>query len=212
MADIKNLATCPFCEYAAEYPPVEENREFYCLAPDCKKISCRMCRLESHIPKTCKEHARDNGLSALRQVEEAMSAALIRKCNKCSAPFVKEDGCNKMTCSSCRNVQCYVCSESLPPGSAYNHFDEQSRGGKVGNCPLFESVEERHKTDVGKAEKEALEKLRAEHPEVGEEILKMADNVSIQDKRRKPRDAPPPPPAGNPFIPALPRQRVNFGQ
>lgn len=25
-----------------------------------------------------------------------MSAALIRKCNKCSAPFIKENGCNKV--------------------------------------------------------------------------------------------------------------------
>jgi TRIAD3 protein (E3 ubiquitin-protein ligase RNF216) len=210
MAAIENLATCPFCQYAAEYPPVEENREFYCLAPDCGKVSCRMCNLESHIPKSCKEHAKDNGLSALRVIEEAMSAALIRKCNKCEAPFVKEDGCNKMTCSRCRNIQCYVCSVSLPPNSAYGHFDEKARGGKEGNCPLFENLEERHKTDVGKAEREALEKIRAEHPEVDEEQLKVTDNVP----RRNPPDALPHPPDAPLLIPAPPppRLRLNFGQ
>ena len=99
MAGIENLASCPFCPYAAEYPPVEFDKEFRCQAPDCEKTSCRLCKLESHIPKSCEEHAKDTGLSIRRQIEEAMSAALIRKCNKCSTPFVKEEGCNKMTVS-----------------------------------------------------------------------------------------------------------------
>ncbi len=30
MAGIENLETCPFCPFAAEYPPVEENKEFKC--------------------------------------------------------------------------------------------------------------------------------------------------------------------------------------
>jgi TRIAD3 protein (E3 ubiquitin-protein ligase RNF216) len=97
MAGIENLASCPFCPYAAEYPPVDVDREFRCEAPECEKVSCRLCKLESHIPKSCEEHAKENGLSIRRQIEEAMSAALIRKCNKCGTPFVKEEGCNKMT-------------------------------------------------------------------------------------------------------------------
>jgi TRIAD3 protein (E3 ubiquitin-protein ligase RNF216) len=96
LAGIENLASCPFCPFAAEYPLVEVDREFRCQAPDCEKISCRLCKLESHIPKSCEENAKDNGLSVRRQIEEAMSAAMIRKCNKCGTPFVKEEGCNKV--------------------------------------------------------------------------------------------------------------------
>lgn len=83
MAGIENLATCPFCQYAAEYPPIEENKEFRCENPDCLLVSCRLCREETHIPKTCTEAAKERGLSARRTIEEAMSAAMIRKCNKC---------------------------------------------------------------------------------------------------------------------------------
>jgi TRIAD3 protein (E3 ubiquitin-protein ligase RNF216) len=188
MAGIENLASCPFCPYAAEYPPIEVNREFQCQAPDCEKISCRLCKLESHIPKNCEEHAKETGLSIRRQIEEAMSAALIRKCNKCQTPFVKEEGCNKMTCTrnGCRNIQCYVCSKSCD----YNHFDDTRRGGKPGNCPLFESVEDRHDNEVKKAEKEALDRVRAEHPEYTEEDLKvkMSENVKKDDERRKAND------------------------
>src|ERR1700710_253921 len=53
MAGIENLESCPFCPYAAEYPPVEVDREFRCQAPECEKVSCRLCKLESHIPKSC---------------------------------------------------------------------------------------------------------------------------------------------------------------
>jgi TRIAD3 protein (E3 ubiquitin-protein ligase RNF216) len=182
---IENLESCPFCPYAAEYPPVEVNREFECKREDCEKVSCRLCKLESHIPKSCEEHAKDNGLSIRRQIEEAMSAALIRKCNKCDTPFVKEEGCNKMTCTrnGCHNIQCYVCSKSC----GYDHFDDIRRGGKSGNCPLFENVHDRHDNEVKKAEKAALDKVRADHPEYREEDLKieMSENVKKDDERRK---------------------------
>jgi TRIAD3 protein (E3 ubiquitin-protein ligase RNF216) len=184
MAGIENLESCPFCPFAAEYPPVEEDRLFHCQAPDCEKISCRLCRLESHVPKTCEEFAKANGLSIRRQIEEAMSAAMIRKCNKCNTPFVKEEGCNKMSCTSrgCDNIQCYVCSKSCD----YSHFDNAQRGGKAGNCPLFDNVNERHKVETDKAYKDAIAKVVAEHPEYTEDDLKIqvSDAVKMDEKRK----------------------------
>ncbi|KAH7411416.1 hypothetical protein BKA64DRAFT_380792 [Cadophora sp. MPI-SDFR-AT-0126] len=188
LAGIENLESCPFCPFAAEYPPVKVDREFRCQAPDCERISCRLCKLESHIPKSCEESAKENGLSIRRQIEEAMSAAMIRKCNKCGTPFVKEEGCNKMTCTrnGCHNIQCYVCSKSCD----YNHFNDPSRGGKPGNCPLFESVEQRHDEEVKRAEKDALQKVLSDHPEYSEEDLKikMSENVKKDDEKRKSMD------------------------
>ncbi|KAK3898961.1 hypothetical protein C8A05DRAFT_18530 [Staphylotrichum tortipilum] len=185
MAGIENLATCPFCPYAAEYPPVEENKEFRCENPECGRVSCRLCREETHIPKTCDEVAKENTLSVRRTVEEAMSAALIRKCNKCSTPFIKENGCNKMTCvrPGCGNVQCYVCSKSCD----YSHFDDAGRGGKKGNCPLFDSVEDRHERDVQAAEEEILKRLAEEKPGLEAAMLKVnfSDKVKKDDERRK---------------------------
>ena len=82
-AGIESLETCPFCPYAADYPPLEETREFRCERPGCKKVSCRLCRRETHIPKSCAEVSADEGQTARREIEEAMSEALIRKCNAC---------------------------------------------------------------------------------------------------------------------------------
>lgn len=93
LAGIENLESCPFCPFAAEYPDIDVDREFRCQAPDCEKVSCRLCKEESHIPKSCDEYAiekaKEKGLSERHRVEEAMSDALIRKCNKCDTSFIK---------------------------------------------------------------------------------------------------------------------------
>ncbi|GKU03994.1 unnamed protein product [Fusarium langsethiae] len=184
LAGLSDLAKCPFCSYAEEYPPVAINKEFRCRKLDCMITSCRLCDLETHIPKTCKEASLEKKRDIRREVEEAMSKALIRNCNKCNTPFVKESGCNKMTCSKpgCRNVQCYVCHKSCD----YNHFDRPERGGKAGNCPLFEDSEKRHYEEVEEAEKNAKRKLLQDNPDLEPDVLdfNVSSKVKKDDARR----------------------------
>lgn len=186
-AGIENLASCPFCDFAAEYPPVEVNKVFTCENPECGVVSCRLCKEEAHIPKTCEEMKKeDNGEEARKTIEEAMSSAMIRKCNKCklwdadrvgppsvnwtagSAPFIKEAGCNKMTCTRCMNVQCYICHKSCD----YTHFNDPSRGGKEGNCALFDDVKKRHNDEVTAAEERTRRELIEKNPEMAKILLK----------------------------------------
>lgn len=83
-AGVENIVSCPFCDFVAECLPVEEDKEFRCQNPDCLAITCRLCSRETHIPKGCNEVvSEDEGMAARRRVEEAMSAALIRRCVKC---------------------------------------------------------------------------------------------------------------------------------
>lgn len=106
-AGLENLEECPFCDYKAILPPIEEDFEFRCANEECEKISCRRCKAVSHIPQTCEESAKDNKLSIRHRIEEAMTKALIRNCAKCKKGFIKEYGCNKMVCASislCRNT------------------------------------------------------------------------------------------------------------
>jgi E3 ubiquitin-protein ligase RNF216 len=83
-----DITACPFCPFAAEYPPIEEDREFQCKNEACMKISCRLCRKETHVPKTCEEALQDTGSAARLMIEEAMSKAMIRLCNKCQSMYV----------------------------------------------------------------------------------------------------------------------------
>lgn len=104
-AGLDFLSECPFCDFKMECLPVDVDKEFRCQNPKCRKISCRLCDKETHIPLSCEEASKDGQITLRHIVEEAMSAALIRQCNKCKHPFIKEHGCNKMSCSHCRNLQ-----------------------------------------------------------------------------------------------------------
>ncbi|KAI0380143.1 hypothetical protein F5Y04DRAFT_282273 [Hypomontagnella monticulosa] len=183
-AGIDNLETCPFCPYAAECPPIEEDKEFRCIRAGCMKISCRLCRKETHIPKTCAEAAADRGVDARHILEEAMSVALIRKCNKCDRPYLKADGCNKIRCTHCGTLQCYVCRKTI---TSYDHFSDPHRGGREGQCPLFDRTEERHEQEVKRAEEEARQKVAQTNPEFDADALKfnVSDRVKKDDQRRK---------------------------
>ena len=87
------------------------------------------------------------------------------------------------TAAGCHNVQCYVCSKSCD----YAHFDDEVRGGKKGNCPLWDVVEQRHEDEVKAAEEKARKLVAEENPDVDVEVFKInfSENVKADDKRRK---------------------------
>ena len=92
-----------------------------------------------------------------------MSEALIRKCWKCTKPYVKTDGCNKMTCS-CGAQMCYLCHQ---PVKDYGHF--YGHGGEPGpgkTCPLWSNNEDVHERDVARGANEAKTEMAVENPEV----------------------------------------------
>lgn len=98
-AQIDGLESCPFCPFAMVIENVHE-RLFTCFNPECRKVTCRQCKRLDHLPRRCDEMSADEKLDKRHAIEEAMSAALVRKCPKCSQPFIKDFGCNKMTVSA----------------------------------------------------------------------------------------------------------------
>lgn len=183
-----NLTTCPFCPFAAEYPSIEEDREFHCKNENCLKISCRLCNKETHVPKTCDEACSDDQRSARLKIEEAMSSAMIRVCNKCKTPFIKEQGCNKMTCPkpNCRNMQCYICSQDC----SYDHFQNRAaipQASASQLCHLYDRPgDNRHEKEVEKARSESTKQVREERPDIDPEHLeiRMSENVKKDEERR----------------------------
>lgn len=168
-AGIEGLHECPFCDFRAICPDVEEDREFRCCNPECEKVSCRLCNLPSHIPKTCTEAKKEEHLSARHLVEEAMSEALMRTCPKCKVKIVKEDGCNKMVCTKCRAMMCYVCKKDISK-EGYNHFNQGRFGpSEPGKCAVHDNVgTDRHREEVENAQREAIQKARGENPDLSE--------------------------------------------
>ncbi|KAI8283414.1 hypothetical protein K4K59_007676 [Colletotrichum sp. SAR11_240] len=141
------------------------NRMVHCDNPDAEHYFCVDC-------------ARKSAETAIGHVKFELN---------CNTPFIKETGCNKMTCTrpGCRNVQCYVCSKSCD----YSHFDDSSRGGKKGNCPLFEETEVRHDREVRNAGEEARQKVMADNPEFNEEHLTFNTSKRVPDKQKNRKSA-----------------------
>lgn len=190
-ANIEGLEECPFCNFKAILPPVTEDREFRCHNPDCKKVSCRLCRYESHVPKTCEEAKKERGLQGRHFVEEAMSDALIRTCNSCGVKLIKEYGCNKMTCP-CGSLMCYLCKKDITV-EKYNHFIDvtptgafmpNARSRSRGCIMNDETPAERDRAEVESAERAAILKMRSQNPHLKEEDLRVdKDQRSARTRR-----------------------------
>ncbi|KAL6719317.1 hypothetical protein ACLMJK_003556 [Lecanora helva] len=167
LAELENLSTCPFCDFAAICPPAEED-----------------------------QYKKENGMSERRVIEEARTEALIRTCHKCKVRILKEDGCNKVVCTSCSAVLCDYCGKDITK-LLYNHFHSESGRGPPelipnsgGKCPLYDEFD-RKDLQIDAAEKEAMGKVRAEHPELSEEDLKIkfAQGVHESFSRHRPHHA-----------------------
>jgi len=161
-AEIENLVTCPFCPYSTIMEN-DEDKVVVCRNPECGRDSCRICEQPNHVPLRCEEvevEGKDEE-QIRKRVEEALSEAIIRRCanTKCTASFMKTEGCNKMVCRTCRTVQCYLCKIVVTGKTGYEHFYGQ--GGEPTDtrvCPLWSDSDEIHQAEVSKAaQKEAAE-------------------------------------------------------
>ncbi|KAF7634564.1 hypothetical protein Mgra_00006012 [Meloidogyne graminicola] len=94
------------------------------------------CRF--YIPPNIRRHLNarilEESLGAANLVnlerENKLSEAIIRRCYRCSVPFVKLAGCNQMSCR-CGAVQCYLCRAK---DINYNHFCQHFRNPKQKGC------------------------------------------------------------------------------
>ncbi|KAG0287062.1 hypothetical protein BGZ96_008970 [Linnemannia gamsii] len=172
-AGLDSLVECPFCSYAAIVEN-DEDKEFRCQGPKCRKVSCRFCKALTHVPLSCEEYRKelekDSVLSVQHKVEEQMSQALIRECPKCKSRFFKTEGCNKMTCPQCRTHMCYVCKIQIKD---YSHFDQTPAGQPAVNkkqCRLWEDTVQRNNDEVKAAAKKTLQELQTQDPNLAAQV------------------------------------------
>ncbi|KAI0665506.1 hypothetical protein C8Q78DRAFT_986254 [Trametes maxima] len=180
-AGIEGLEECPFCEYKVVIEN-EHEKLFRCENEQCGAVTCRQCKKPDHLPRSCQEVADEKKLDVRHAIEEAMTQALMRNCPKCKKAFIKEAGCNKMSCPNCMALSCYVCRKLI---TGYDHFANPppyTAKTNPNKCPLWDaSVEGRHSDEVTAAAKQAVEDFKRAHPELDEKDLAV--------------DLPPPPPA-----------------
>ncbi|KAF6830692.1 hypothetical protein CMUS01_07655 [Colletotrichum musicola] len=116
-----------WCVAFSRYRRRQRGLKFSCQNPGCRKDSCLSCSKSWTDIHVCNE----SSLVALRtQVEQAMSMAIKRVCPRCHTSFVKNSGCNKLTCP-CGYKMCYVCRKDIGgtngEGEGYRHFCDHFR-------------------------------------------------------------------------------------
>ena len=111
------------------------SQRFQCRSPLCSLASCLICFKIWHDPHVCHESAM---VSLRTTIEAARTAALKRTCPHCGLGFIKDSGCNKLTCI-CGYAMCYICRQGLGRGhggEGYRHFCQHFRpaGGVCREC------------------------------------------------------------------------------
>ncbi|KAI6029930.1 hypothetical protein BKA83DRAFT_4225342, partial [Pisolithus microcarpus] len=184
-AGLENLEECPFCEYKCVIDN-EMEKLFRCENVECGAVTCRACKRQDHLPKSCKEVEEDRHMDAQHQVEEAMSELASHPIPGYHVAFIKEQGCNKMTCPNCHTLSCYICRQII---TGYDHFDRPGQVGNKPKCILWEpSVERRHAEEVNAAAKQAMEELKKNNPNVDASAIK----VDLATAGPGPSSRPPP--------------------
>ena len=138
-ATLDHFHICPFCQrYGVQVPDVKHTREAMCGT--CHHGWCLKCRQESHPPHIPCEKLRQLDHDFVRcKVEELISDALMHTCPSCHTKYIKEDGCNLMTCPHCHSYSCYLCGIGLKRrnGTKYWHFKGHSDAGADAKCRLY---------------------------------------------------------------------------
>ncbi|XP_051534333.1 E3 ubiquitin-protein ligase RNF14-like [Myxocyprinus asiaticus] len=121
------------------------------ICPSCRYAFCTKCKQTYHGLSICKEdeilrlQEEYQAASAAekkqlnreykkkifkRAKNEALSEKYVKnnckQCPSCGANIQKVEGCNKMTCSSCRQYFCWICLKVLNTVNPYNHFNTSS--------------------------------------------------------------------------------------
>lgn len=188
---LKDLVACPGCDFMVEINDQNENL-IRCLDPDCRKVTCRWCRKDNHLPLRCEE-VEDNGESKIRTFyEEKLGDAMMRRCPnpKCRKPYEKEDsvppGCNHMRCP-CGTHSCYLCGQMVDKERPYDHYSNGSSAGGVNNrasrCTVYGIPKWAEKSHA-KAEMEANKALE-EYLEQNPELQDLIKKPSVKRKLEK---------------------------
>lgn len=156
---LSGIVDCPFCNFFCIMDG-EEN-ELHCKNPSCQKVSCRKCRLESHPSRSCGNVESEINVEYRKFLEKRMSEAMIRYCNACHMPVIKDKGCNFVKCS-CGAGLCYVCRMPMTAADEKAHFFLEDRKNK---CEMFENSGQADEERVRTAKKEAIKEWCSLHPD-----------------------------------------------
>lgn len=143
---IDNYQICPHClKYGTEVN-INNNEKIDIKCLRCNNSWCNLCKKKSH-----QNHCYTLDFDNIKEqdkiiiidniINDIKSRKLIHICPYCSSSFIKIDGegCNLMTCTSCKGNSCYICGCKIPTknNSHYYHFAGHALNDGTTNCLLW---------------------------------------------------------------------------
>jgi len=151
--DDERLDNCPFCSFAV-IRNINDTNILYCDHPECRKISCLICR------KACPTILNDYGSDEeIDEMEKHFTCAFLADdkhkfdqylelgqkvpCPNCSLAGMKDDACTHMTCPTCSQLWCYFCGKKVEDcdktqngtNGIYDHNHSWEYNPK--RCPMY---------------------------------------------------------------------------
>ena len=113
----------------------------------CHLSWCNNCKRESHGDDSCyklkfKEHETEEQQCEIidKMILDTISSIITRKCATCGCAYIKDDGCNLMTCYKCCGMTCYLCNAKIyykEDKGKYWHFIGNDFSDEDAVCSLF---------------------------------------------------------------------------
>ena len=146
-----NYLICPLCckwGCIFEVPVGAEKYPFNIRCAACKKEWCTLCKRGAHANRSCYELAFTEvelaDATRMSQVIDKMiqdiaTRALTHCCGICGCSYIKEEGCNLMTCPKCNGMSCFICGLKLyyKGDTKYWHFTGHDKADPDARCPLW---------------------------------------------------------------------------
>lgn len=157
----ENYKICPLCK---KYGCIvdEVNQWLYVKCGKCDKTWCSKCMEIEHGNNPCYMLTFNNDvkyddiiLKIDKMISNLASDTLTHSCVRCKNKYIKDEGCNLMTCEKCGSMSCYICGIELfkdATGNKYKHFKNQIGSTINSKCPLWNNIAGDNKINQGNTE------------------------------------------------------------
>lgn len=149
-----NYIICPLCcrwGCIFDAPAGAGNRHaFYIPCGKCGEQWCTLCKRGAHDARSCYNlqfNAEDGAIGVRESVIDKMLQDIVTRtlthcCSICGCTYIKEEGCNLMTCPKCNGMSCYICGMKLyyKGNTKYWHFTGHDLADRNATCPLWNNL------------------------------------------------------------------------
>jgi len=113
----------------------------------CHLSWCNTCKREAHGNDSCyKLKFKDNETNEKecevidKMIVDIISNSVTKKCATCGCAYIKEEGCNLITCNKCYGMTCYLCNSKIyfkEGKGKYWHFIGHDYSDEYAVCRLY---------------------------------------------------------------------------